>query len=943
VTRAQELLTADELERLEACAREPIHAPGAIQPHGALLVIDPVSTEIIQISANTGAVLGQDAASLLGRPLEVLTGSEAVSKLRAVIKAGVDDAPNPTSLTIAGRAFDVILHEVDGLVVAEFEPVRGRGEADLLALLHPAVKRLSTALSVSDVRAAAAREIRLLTGYDHVMVYHFHPDGHGEVVAEEHTEGITPYLGLHFPASDIPVQARRLYLRKLSRVIATSDYQGAALVPDLNPRTGRPTDLSLAELRSVSPHHLQFMRNMGQGASMSLSLVHEGKLIGMITCSHREPLYLPYIGRRVCEILAQRLTFQISTVTERRRLSDQLKKQRLRSSLIQQMVAADNVAVALVSGEANVLDLLAADGATARIDGMQASAGQTPPAGNVEAMVSLWRSTAQDRELVTESLSTDRPDLAAFVPGAEGLVLLDLGSGGDYLVWFREEVLKSVKWLGEQSLANRDTPLSPRNSFRTWSQSVAGQAEPWDAVAVAEARELRRDIDTVLLRRVQARLAHQGLHDALTGLPNRRLLTERLGRALERRAHGVPASVLFIDLDRFKLVNDSFGHEVGDALIIEAAERISRSTRGSDTICRFGGDEFLVLCENTDAGTAESIAGRIVEAFREPVRIDGFELRITVSVGITAAQEHHRPADLLREADSAMYLSKNEGRNRSSWFTDQLRDQASNRLHSEHALRQGIDRDELELHYQPICAVAEGELMGVEALVRWNRPAHGLVPPDQFIPLAEETGLINQLGEWVMTEAIRQLKQWRDEGLVGPGFHMAVNVSPLQLLAPALIDTVKRLVTDHGVRPSDLTIEITESTMMSESAAVTNALDALADYGVTLSIDDFGTGYSSLAYLRYMPVSQLKIDRSFVAGLGENKADATLVETVIGLARGLGMTCVAEGVETDQQMDLLRELGCDLAQGYHLGRPRSGPALTAAWKQLRAGAQMGEK
>jgi chemotaxis family two-component system sensor kinase Cph1 len=940
VIRAQQLLTADEQERLEECAREPIHAPGAIQPHGALVVIDAFSLEILQASANTGVVLGEDAASLPGQHLEVLTGTEAAAKLQEVIAGGIQDAPNPTTLTVGGRAFDVIVHQADGQVLVEFEPARERGEANLLALLQPVVNRLSTAVSVADLREAAAREIRRITGFDHVMVYHFHPDGHGEVVAEEHAEGATPYLGLHFPASDIPAQARRLYLRKLSRVIASSDYEPAALVPELNPRTGTPTDLSLAELRSVSPHHLQFMRNMGQGASMSLSLIHEGELIGMITCSHRQPLCLPYIRRRLCEILAQRLTFQLSVLTEKRRLSDQLEKQRLRSTLIQQMLTADNVAEALVSGDANVRDLLAADGATSRIDGMRASAGQTPPEENIEAMVALWRSTAGDHQLVSESLSTDRPDLAKLLPGIQGLLLLDLGSGDDYLVGFRSEVVKSVNWLGEQSPANRNTPLSPRNSFRMWSQSVAGQAEPWDPVIVAEASELRRDIDTVRLRRVQARLAHQGLHDALTGLPNRRLLTERLGLVLKQRARGVPASVLFIDLDRFKLINDSFGHDIGDALIVEAAERISRTTRSADTICRFGGDEFLVLCENTDTRTAESIAGRIVEAFREPVRVDGLELRVTVSVGITAAQAHHRPADLLREADSAMYLSKNEGRNRSSWFTDQLRDQARDRLHTEHALRQSIERDELALHYQPICDVGGGEIKGVEALVRWNRPGHGLVPPDKFIPLAEETGIIGELGEWVLTEALRQLKQWRDESLVGPGFHLAVNVSPLQLLDPSLVETIERLITEYSLKPSDLTIEITESTVMSESAPITNALGALADYGVTLSIDDFGTGYSSLAYLRYMPVNQLKIDRSFVAGLGTNQADATLVETVIGLARGLGMTCVAEGVENARQMDLLRSLGCDLAQGYLLGRPQAGPDLSASLNQApaRAGA-----
>ncbi len=687
MTDAQNLLAADEQARLEECAQEPIHAPGAIQPHGALLILDPSSLEVLQASANTGAVLGCDGGVLAGKRLDVVVGSDVAAKLGTVIAAGVDNALNPTVLTVGGRSFDVIVHEAEGLVVAEFEPAREEGDESLVALLHRAVDSFSVADSIGELRAAAAREVRRLTGFDHVMVYHFHPDGHGEVVAEDHAEGVTPYLGLHFPASDIPVQARRLYVHKRSRVIASSDYQSVALVPELNPRTGRPTDLSLAELRSVSPHHLQFMRNMGQGSSMSLSLVREGQLIGMITCSHPEPLYLPYLWRRACELLAQRLTLQLGALTERRRLLDQLQKQRLRSHLIQQIEAADNVAEALVTGDATILDLLAADGVSLRIDGTRAVAGRTPPGEVVEALVALWRGTGKEYLLVSESLSTDRPDLAALVPGTEGIVLMELGTKGDYLAWFREEVLKSVNWLGDPASTNRDTPLSPRNSFRMWSQSVAGRAKAWEPVAVAEAGELGRDIDTVLLRRVQARLAHQGLHDALTGLPNRRLLTERLGQVLTCRANGIPASLLFIDLDRFKFVNDSYGHDVGDALIVEAAQRIARSTRETDTVGRFGGDEFLVLCQNTDADTAESIAERIVEAFREPVRIEGIALRITVSVGITLAQEHHRPADLLREADTAMYLSKNEGRNRSSWFTDQLRDQAKNRLHIESGLR----------------------------------------------------------------------------------------------------------------------------------------------------------------------------------------------------------------------------------------------------------------
>jgi diguanylate cyclase (GGDEF)-like protein len=402
----------------------------------------------------------------------------------------------------------------------------------------------------------------------------------------------------------------------------------------------------------------------------------------MITCSHPKSFSLPYLRRRGCEILAERLTLQLAALSEQRRLSDQLQKQRLRNDLTRQMDAADNIAEALVAGDVTVLDFLAADGASVRVDSRHASAGTTPTHEAVEAMVALWRSTTKENILTSAAFSTDRPDLAALVPGMEGIVLVDLGAEGDYLAWFRPEVLTTVNWMGDPAPTNRDTPLSPRNSFRMWSQSVAGQSVAWGPVTEAEAGELGRDIDTVLLRRVQARLAHQGLHDELTGLPNRRMLTRRLFQVLARRADGVPASLLFIDLDHFKFVNDTHGHDVGDALIVEAAGRISGSTRKTDMICRFGGDEFLVLCEDTDASTAEGVAERIVAAFREPVSVDGLELHITVSVGITTAKEHHQPADLIREADTAMYLSKNEGRNRSSWFTGDLLDQARNYLNT---------------------------------------------------------------------------------------------------------------------------------------------------------------------------------------------------------------------------------------------------------------------
>jgi diguanylate cyclase (GGDEF)-like protein len=942
VTRVEDMLPPDEQARLDECAQEPIHIPGAVQPHGVLLAVDPVGGDVVQASANCGRLLGREPSQVLGRPLVELLNPAAVVHLRAAWEEPSGVHANPHLVHVGERAFDAIVHMSTGVAVLELEPAAARDDG-LLPALHAALARLSSSTTIGELRASATREVRALTGFDRVMVYHFHRDGHGEVVAEDRVEQLEPYLGLHYPASDIPAQARRLYVLQPSRLIVTSEQVAAPLLTAGGTAAERtPLDLSLAELRSVSPHHLQFLRNMGVGASMSFSLVRGGELVGMISCNHREPRAVSYLVRRACDILAQQVVLQSEAMEQTARLTRELDLQQHRARLVEQMTSKDDVAAGLVTGDLTVLDVVSADGVTVRLDGRLTSVGHAPADDDMEAAVALLTVTGAcngdgSGALVSDALSTDMPEIAALLPAVAGLVVVPFGGDGDYLAWFRREVVQTVDWLGDQAPDNRATPLSPRNSFHLWRQSVSGRSLPWDETEVQQAAELRRDVDNVLLRRAEARLAHLGLHDALTGLPNRRLLMDRLEHALSRHARGVPVALLFVDLDRFKLVNDSFGHDVGDQLIIDAAGRMTAVTRATDTVARLGGDEFVVLCEDTDITAATQLANRIVTAFQAPVQVDDLEVHITASVGITTAQEHHRPADLLREADSAMYLSKDEGRNRSSRFEAGLRYQALRRLDVEQALQHGLARGELALHFQPIVEVADGRLLGVEALLRWDRPGHGWVAPDEFIPLAEDTGFIVPLGEWVLAQALGQLSSWRRAGLVPSGFTVSVNVSPRQLLDPELVRTVQRLVKQHELPPSALTLEITETTLMSERSAMTDAVTALSELGVALSIDDFGTGYSSLSYLRYLPVRQLKVDRSFVASVADSPRDRALVAAVVGLSHEFGMKCVAEGVETAAQLSHLKALGCDCAQGYLLGRPVPADVLTSTWRERGTG------
>jgi diguanylate cyclase (GGDEF)-like protein len=468
-----------------------------------------------------------------------------------------------------------------------------------------------------------------------------------------------------------------------------------------------------------------------------------------------------------------------------------------------------------------------------------------------------------------------------------------------------------------------------------WVRSQ-GRVESLGTDAPVWMRGTAQDISEQKL--AEAALTHQALHDALTGLPNRTLLLDRLRFAQAKLfRHPSAIGLLFIDVDRFKVLNDSLGHTVGDKILIAMAARLQASLRPGDTLARFGGDEFIVLCENL-AGESDAlaIAARIAAAMVEPLQWGDGELILSVSIGVALTESPHTSAEsLLRDADSAMYRAKDAGRARSALFVEPMRARAVHRLDTEVSLRRALDEGQMEVHYQPIVRLASGEMTGSEALVRWRHPTRGLVPPDEFISIAEETGLIVPLGAGVLREAVRQTRAWQQL----PGCSrlvVAVNLSAVQLQQPDLADMVAAVLDDTGLSPSTLELEITESVLMDDAPRSVAILQSLKALGVKLSIDDFGTGYSSLSYLKRFPVNDVKIDRSFVDGLGQNPADSAIVAAIVAMAHALDLETIAEGVETTLQMRELTNLDCTYAQGYLFARPQP-PGDLSALLYSRAG------
>ena len=475
-------------------------------------------------------------------------------------------------------------------------------------------------------------------------------------------------------------------------------------------------------------------------------------------------------------------------------------------------------------------------------------------------------------------------------------------------------LLDHGEWKGEISGRRKNGELFPK-----W-QTITGIRD--DDGVLTHYVSVFSDISHI--KESEKQLQHLAHHDSLTGLPNRLLLLARLEHSLQHASrNGCHVAVMFLDLDHFKKINDSFGHPVGDQLLKMVATRLLSAVRKDDTVARLGGDELTVILGSlSDANYAATAAKSILERLAKPFHLEGQDVFVSASIGISIyPQDGKDTTTLLKNADTAMYMAKHEGRRRYYFYSEDLTERAYEALTLESQLHRALEREELFLHYQPQVSLQDGRIVGVEALLRWQHPELGWVPPDRFIPLAEENGLIGPIGKWVLHTACGQAKAWQDQGLAR--VRMSVNLSGRQLAREDIVDEVGEALEATGLSPLCLELELTESSVMTQAGHTTTTLDALRALGTTIAIDDFGTGYSSLAYLKRFPVDRLKIDRSFVRDIPQDESDVALARAIVALAQSLDLKVVAEGVETEEQRELLKTIGCQEMQGFLFSRPRA--------------------
>lgn len=897
-------------------------------------------SRVLQASANIERFLGLNVNSVLGKPLSAVVGPANAQKILDLRLGGESQPSVPTLFQLENLGsmteFVAEVHRVRDDWVIELEPgddVERQHFASLFVSIRNALWDADAEHDLTEYCNILVDQVRVLSEFDRVMVYRFDQDWNGEVIAESRNDRLPSLLGNHFPASDIPLQARDLYIRNLFRALADTDAPTVELEPSVHPLTGDALDMSYATLRSMSPVHIEYLRNMKARSSMSISLIVDGKLWGLIACHNKSPHHVTFDVRGLALLVGTNASLKLANLESNARSKYLANVQKTLLNVTQHISQSQTPEQALAIAQWEIRELFNASGSVICLNGTRYAFGEVPTEQEVDDLVIWLKDHAETDVFFSECLQNDYPPAKAYASRAAGLLAVRLDYGfNNFAFWFRAEIVRSIRWAGDpqKSLVNTSEGwrIEPRRSFAQWIEEQRGHAAAWTSVEVESAQPFMLVLSEVLTQSAlrsksedtEARLKFLADHDHLTGLPNRRWLTDKLQAAVaDAAANQRDLAILFIDLDHFKSVNDKLGHFAGDRYLQEVAQRLRANLRHADTLARWGGDEFVAVIEQIrPQESLDDAATRLQTCLIEPMRLDGHQITPSASIGVARfPRDGTTGFQLIRAADSAMYRAKQKNRN-SRGFDSHKSDEAKGVSLEWHGPPQhGLTSGELTLHYQPQFRTEDGSLAGLEVLLRWNHTELGISGPQLVSPTQVDVGLTPEVSDWLLQRVCRQIADW--QSIMPPATVIALNIAPAEL-ATDFAERAVQAINTAGIAAQSLAFEVTEAALEHRHSVVP-ILQECTDAGIRLTIDEFGSGYMSLAQLRDLSVSCFKLDRQFIDGAFEDERDVAIVRSVVTLAAGLGISTAAQGVETKKQLEFLRAERVDVVQGSFLGSP----------------------
>ncbi|MCC5977380.1 MAG: EAL domain-containing protein [Salinarimonas sp.] len=926
---------------LAICEAEPITYPGRVQNFGALLAFDPGDGMVHYWSENAAVWLGREPVP--GCRLGALLPGPAIARITEMLTC---EHYAPTNFTsVAGfdtRLHDAVVHQIDGLAVVEFLPAGASLQAaQSVSSAQAALARLRETDGFDDLLAATAREWRALTGYDRVMVYRFDEDDHGAIVAEACDPQRESFLGLHYPASDIPAQARRMYLLQRVRMIPdihapTLALYGALSASPLQVSDGEGAgfEMTYAVLRAVSPFHLAYLNNMGVRATLVVSLILDGRLWGMVVCHHDSPRLIDSTLRGLCDMLGQSLSEMIATrqaIDHQRALARRADALRIVEAA---MDDAARIGDALGVVSSDLLAVMQAGGAYLNIGGSGMVLGHAPPEKDCRAILSTLarRQTSPDENQTGPHGGShrlgdiDRRFEAHRLVASGAYVIPAPNTPMDGIVFFRPERTQEVTWGGDPHHPVHFDPqsgtLGPRRSFAAWIEVVRGESQRWDAVDFHMAELLRRSLMSALLRITEEQIAFLGQHETETGLMTRSALEARLRRitAAAPQAH---VGVMLIAATQREAVAERHGAAAAIALDRNLRENIAPALGRTDHLGRYDDSTLMLVARRESPDELRKIAQRILELGRAPVEIDGRQHTPLIRIG-TAFCPDVSAAEAPGVATRALQQARNDSRRRLVFGAPS--DPDSGPSHAELVLEIGpaLARGEITAVFQPLVDIREGRVCGLEALARFESRTYGPVSPTRFIPAAVEAGQIFLLTNTMIDIALRNAALYIHAGTLD---FVSVNLDAAALARRSISAVARSALDAHGLAYRHLVLEVTETSMCSPEAV--EALRQLQAEGIRIAMDDFGAGYSSLGELARLPVDIVKIDRKLVSGIGSDPRVTAIFNAVRNLVSSLDIACIAEGIETREEHDALADHGLLAGQGYYFARPMHPEALAA--------------